>query len=431
MPRLRTLAALAVLALPAVGRAQQPAAAPAQRTLLRPARVWDGVAAQPHEGWAVLVEGRTIVAAGPAGSLQSAGARVVDLPGLTLIPGLIEGHGHLLLHPYDETSWDAQVLNEPLALRVARATASARATLLAGFTTARDLGTEGAGYADVGLKQAIEQGIIPGPRLIVTTRAIVATGAYGPRGAPEWRLPLGAEEASGPAEAARVARDQIGHGADWVKVYADYRWGSGEPSRATFSEEELRAIVQAANDAGRPVAAHASTADGMRRAILAGVATVEHGDEGTPEVFQLMRQRNVGYCPTLAATEAVQQYRGWRKGQQPEPPAVAQHRRAFRAALDAGVAMCMGGDVGVFTHGDNVREMELMVEYGMTPLQVLTAATSGNARIFKLDTLTGSIRPTLRADLVAVEGDPTRDLAPLRRVRFVMKDGAVYLGPGM
>jgi imidazolonepropionase-like amidohydrolase len=228
-----------------------------------------------------------------------------------------------------------------------------------------------------------------------------------------------------------VARDQIGHGADWVKVYADYRWGAGEPSRATFSEEELRAIVQAATDAGRPVAAHASTAEGMRRAALAGVTTIEHGDEGTPDVFRLMREHNVGYCPTLAATEAVRQYRGWRKGQQPEPPQVAEHRRAFRAALEAGVAMCVGGDVGVFTHGDNVREMELMAEYGMTPLQVLTAATSGNARIFKIDSRVGSIRPSLLADLIAVEGDPTRDLSALRHVRFVMKGGTVYSGPGM
>ena len=425
---LRNLAAL-LLAAPVAAAAQ--AAPPQQSILLRPARVFDAVAAQPHDGWVVLVQGGRIAAVGPAASVSAAGARVVELPGTTLIPGLIEGHSHLLLHPYNETSWDEQVLYEPLALRVARATAGARATLLAGFTTTRDLGTEGAGYADVGLRDAIAEGIIPGPRVIATTRAIVATGAYGPRGAPEWRLPQGAEEATGPDEIARVARDQIGHGADWVKVYADYRWADDDDARPTFTQEELRRLVEVSNAAGRPVVAHASTAEGMRRAALAGVATIEHGDQGTVEVFRLMRERNVGYCPTLAATEAVRQYRGWRKGHEPEPPQVLEKRRSFRAALEAGVTLCMGGDVGVYAHGDNAREMELMVDYGMTPLQVLMAATAVNARLFHLEDRIGTIRPGLGADLVAVEGDPTRDVSAIRRVRFVMKDGTIYRGPGM
>lgn len=418
------LAALALAAPVTASAQQQPP--PAHRYLLRPARVWDAVAAEPHEGWGVLVEGERISAVGPAASLASAGAEVVDLPGTTLIPGLIEGHSHLLLHPYNETSWDEQVLMEPLALRIARATVHARTTLLAGFTTTRDLGTEGAGEADVGIRDAIAQGIIPGPRVIAVTRAIVATGAYGVKGAPEWHLPLGAQEASGLDEVARVAREQIGHGADWVKVYADYRWGRGEPSHATFTEEEIRRIVEVASSAGRPVAVHATTAEGMRRAANAGVTTIEHGDEGTPEIFQLMKARNVAYCPTLAATDAIAQYRGWRKGTDPEPPAVQQKRRSFRAAMDAGVTIIMGGDVGVFPHGDNVREMEMMVQYGMPVLQVLQSATSVPARVFRMDDRIGSIRPGLFADLVAVDGDPTRDISALRHVRLVMKGGTIY-----
>lgn len=195
-------------------------------TLLRPDRVFDGTAAEPHAGWAVLVRGQRIEAVGPVARIAAAGARTIDLPGLTLLPGLIEAHSHVLLHPYNEASWDRQVLNEPQALRVARATVHVRNTLLAGFTTIRDLGTEGAAYADVGIKQAIEQGIIPGPRMLVTTRAIVATGSYGPKGFdPDFAVPQGAEEADGHDALTRVVRDQIGKGADWIKVYADYRWG--------------------------------------------------------------------------------------------------------------------------------------------------------------------------------------------------------------
>ncbi|HYJ80226.1 MAG TPA: amidohydrolase family protein, partial [Longimicrobiaceae bacterium] len=396
------LVVLALLLAPHLALAQAPTPT---RYLLRPARVFDAVTAEPHEGWAVLVEGERIAAVGPAERISAAGARVVDLPGATLLPGLIEAHSHLLLHPYDETSWDDQVLKESLALRVARATVHARATLLAGFTTVRDLGTEGAGYADVGLKQAIDAGIIPGPRMVVTTRAMVATGSYGPKGqAAEWTVPQGAEEASGVEEVARVARSQIGHGADWVKVYADYRWASGEPARPTFTQEELRRIVEVAADAGRPVVAHAASPEGMRRAVLAGVQTIEHGDGGTPEVFALMRERGVAFCPTLAATEAIQQYRGWRKGRDPEPPQVRQKRVSFRTAVEAGVTLCMGSDAGVFAHGDNVRELELMVEYGLPPAQALLAATAVNARVLHLDDRLGSLRPGLLADLVAVDG---------------------------
>jgi imidazolonepropionase-like amidohydrolase len=395
--------------------------------LLKPAQVFDGVQRQPHAGWAVLVRGERIEAAGP-NLAAPAGATVIDLPGMTLMPGMIEGHSHLFLHPYNETPWDDQVLHEPLALRTARATVAARNTLMAGFTTVRDLGTEGAGYADVGLKQAIEQGIVPGPRMLVATRALVATGAYGPKGfEPGVAIPQGAEEADGP-ELVRAVRRQIGGGADVVKFYADYRWRPGEPSRPTFSLDELKAGIEAAHSAGRITAAHASTAEGMRRAVLAGIDTIEHGDEGTPEVFKLMKERGVAYCPTLAARDAISRYRGW-NGEEPAPAGVIESRKAFQLARAAGVTMCVGGDVGVFPHGDNAREMVLKEQSGMPAADVLIAATSGNAHIFRIDDRVGAVKPGLLADLVAVEGDPTRDIGAVRRVRMVMKGGVVYSQP--
>lgn len=401
----------------------------AQTYVLRPDRVFDGEAM--HEGWVVVVEGERIAAAGPAGEVAvPGGAEAIDLAGMTLLPGLIEGHSHILLHPYDETSWNDQVLREARAVRVARAVNHARATLMAGFTTMRDLGTEGAGYADVGLRQAIDQGIIPGPRLLTAGRAVVATGSYGPKGfAPEWDVPLGAEEADGYDDLVRVVRDQIGHGVDVVKVYADYRWGPNGEARPTFSEDELRVIVETARSSGRPTVAHASTAEGMRRAARAGVETIEHGDGGTPEVFALMAAAGVGFCPTLAAGDAILQYGGWKKGVDPEPERIRKKRAAFRAALDAGVTMCAGGDVGVYPHGDNVRELELMVAYGMTPLAALRSATSVNARLFHLDDRLGAVRSGLLADLVAVAGDPLEGIAALRDVRLVMKGGILYRRP--
>ena len=404
--------------------AQSPTAPAPSALLLRPAAVFDGQ--ERHPGWVVLVQGDKITAAGPAAGISTpAGARLIELPGQTLLPGLIEGHSHLLLHPYNETSWNDQVLQEPLALRVARATVHARRTLEAGFTTARDLGTEGAGYADVGLKQAINQGIIPGPRLLVATRALVATGSYGPKFTADIELPQGAQEADGVDGIVRAVREQIGKGADIIKVYADYRWGPNEPSRPTFSQEELTLIVNTARSAGRGVVAHASTPEGMRRAALAGVETIEHGDGGTLEVFQLMRQRGVALCPTVAAGDAISQYRGWKKGTDALPPGIQQKHASMTAALKAGVDLAVGGDVGVFPHGDNVRELEQLVQdFGLSPLQVLRAATSGNARIFHLPDR-GNIRPGLLADLIAVEGDPTQQITAVRQVRLVVKGGVV------
>jgi imidazolonepropionase-like amidohydrolase len=395
----------------------------ASPSLIIPARVFDGQ--EMHESWAVLVENGKIKAVGPIGQLAiPSNAKRIELPGTTLLPGLIEGHSHLLLHPYNETSWNDQVLVESEAERVARATVHARKTLEAGFTTVRDLGSEGAGYADVGLKQAIEKGIIPGPRMLVAGPAIVATGSYGPKGfAPHVDVPLGAEEADGVDNLIKVVRNQMGKGADVVKVYADYRWGLRNEARATFSLEELQLMVKTAASSGRSVVAHAGTVEGMRRAILAGVVSIEHGDEGTPEIFKLMAEKGVALCPTLAAGDAILQYRGWKKGIDPDPDRIVQKRKTFAQALAAGVTIVAGGDVGVFSHGDNARELEMMVDYGMKPLDVLKSATSINAKVFGLQDQLGAIRPGLLADILVVDGRPDQNIQDLRKIRLVMKQG--------
>ena len=393
--------------------------------LLRPDRVFDGE--EMHGNWVVAVDGAEITYAGAAGGFDAAEAgRVVDLGGTTLLPGLIEGHSHVLLHPYNETSWNDQVLVESEAERVARAVNHVRDSLAAGITTMRDLGSEGAGYADVGLRDAIAKGVVPGPQLLVSGRALVATGSYGPKGFHERvDVPLGAEQADGYDDLVRVVRSQLGRGVDFIKVYADYRWGPDGQAAPTFTEAELATIVEVTESSGRYVAAHAVTPEAMRRAVVAGIHTIEHGDQGTREVFRLMREQDVALCPTLAVGEAIAAYGGWRKGIDPDPARITDKKTSFRLALDAGVTICFGGDVGPFPHGDNVRELELMVEYGMQAADALRAATSVNARLFGIGETVGAIRAGLRADLVAVAGNPVTDIGALRDVRLVLQGGGM------
>lgn len=395
------------------------------QTLLVPDKVFDGT--QLHDNWVVLVEDNLITYVGNLNGLKKpSNTTEINLNGTTLMPGIIEGHSHILLHPYNETEWNDQVLKESPVERAIRASVHVKKSLMAGITTMRDLGAEGAGYTDVYVKKTIDDGIIIGPRLLVAGPAIVATGAYGPKGFHDGvTVPLGAEAASGVDQCIETVRRQMGNGADLIKIYADYRWTPGADSQPTFLQEEIDAMVATAKSAGKYVVAHAGTAEGMKRAIAGGVETIEHGDGGTLEIFKIMKEKGIGFCPTLAAGDAITQYRGWNKATDPEPERIQQKRTSFKAALESGVQIVFGGDVGVFPHGENYREMELMVEYGMKPIDVLKSATSDNAKMFHLDQL-GKLEKGFLADIIAIKGNPVKDIKNMKNVSFVMKDGVVY-----
>lgn len=397
-----------------------------QAILLDHVRVLDVTTGALSEPQQILIRGNKIAEIGGNLNVDSSNTKVVDLGNRVAVPGLIDLHSHLLLHPYNEASWNDQVLKESLEHRVIRGTLHAKMNLDAGFTTIRELGTEGAAFADVAIRDAIDEGMIPGPRVFAATKALVTSGGYGPSGFdPRFVVPKGAQTADGVGEVRRATREQIAAGADWIKVYADYRRKSGDRSTPTFSLEELKAIVDEADSAGLKVSAHASTDAGIRRAVKAGVATIEHGYEASVETLALMRENNVVLCPTLAASEAMAKYSGWNPDKT-DHPRITLAKQLMKNVKESGVTVACGSDVGVFTHGTNVRELELMFAYGMGAKQVLQSATNVAAIVLGKQDELGQVRPGFLADLVIVDKNPVEDLTTLRNPIIVIKNGKIY-----
>ena len=434
---MRSLAlCLAVSLFPLVlaGQAATPRPAPSPPVLIKARRLIDGRSDTPQANVGILVEGERITWVGPLAQLpgEARGAKVVDLSALTVLPGFIDTHTHLLLQgdPTSE-SYDRQLLYQSIPYRAILGARNARLALEHGFTALRDLETEGAMYADVDIKRAVSEGEIPGPRIFTSTRAMAPTGMY-PIVSSNWELelPHGVQPVDGVDGARRAVREQVAHGADWIKFYADRRYYFGPDSVlrswVNFTDDEARAIVDEAHRLGRRVAAHAIGADGIAAALRAGVNSIEHGHGLTDSLIDVLATRGVYWVPTVTVSRYVAGPRGGPWG------AMAEHqRRAFARALKRGVKIVFGTDVGGFpwTELNEAKEFAYYVQYGMTPMQAIRSATSLAAELLGEQGRLGAIAPGMYADLVAVAGDPLRDVTELERVRFVMKGGAVYLSP--
>ena len=425
---------LLIIALFAPTERPEGASGEAVVTLIRAGTLLDGRSGPPRHDQAIVVRGQRIEAVGDASSTRvPAGAAIIDLSSSTVLPGLVDSHTHVFLQGEDpkEGGYDAQLLMAPLALRAVRAAVSARRALEQGFTTIRDVETEGAGYGDVGIKEAIEKGYIPGPRMLVVTRAISTTGGYPLEGyAPEVDVPKGAQLVDGPVEARKAAREQLDHGADWIKVYMTHRsWvdaKGGLVSQPTLTVEELKAIVDEAHGWQRKVACHAYGGEGLHRALDGGCDSIEHGlDLDDAAVAQMVRQ-GTWYCPTLGVY-----YEGWAPEGTPagrrDRKRAEVHGPSFQKALKAGVRIVFGTDVGGFSWSEPIAaEFSRMVELGMSPAAALRSATSVPAEMLGLAGQVGVVAPGAYADIVAVRGDPLKDVKELERVGFVMKDGVTF-----
>lgn len=426
----KLVVALGLLTLGPIALAAQAASADSGVTIVAAARLIDGISDAPRTNVAVLIRGSRIVAVGPKADIERqapAGARRVDLGSMTLLPGLIDAHTHVLLQgDITQRDWDDQLLRESIPYRTIRAVAAARSALEHGFTTMRDIGNEGTMYADVDVKRAIANGVVPGPRLFVATRAFAPTGMYPPNGF-SWEIPLpgGVQYVDGVDEIRKAVREQVARGADWIKVYADRRYYLAEDGRLrswpNFTDEELKAVVDEARRLGRKVAAHAIGWDGIDAALRAGAASIEHGMGLTPDLMDRMMKQGVTWCPTIYVAAYVAPGRGgiW-------PTIVEKERQAFGEAVRRGVTIAYGTDAGGYAWTEpQARELTYMVQWGMAPMQAIKSATSVAARLLDRDKDFGTVAAGHYADLIAVSGDPLKDIGELERVKWVMKEGEI------